>query len=283
MRGLWNEPQPLRSALDAMIIRTVELPIAGSPQDSLREFSASAAHHPLPDVVVLPELFTTGYVLDKLPSLALEEHEIAYHPLFLTASANRFWLVGGTLPVRCDRGLVNRLHVWNRDGELVHTTEKVHLFRHMSEDSVFTPGLPSGLFRLEGFEAGAAICYDLRFPEIFRRLVLKGAELIFVPAQWPARRKELFRSLLQARAAEAQVFVVGCNLGGEHLGVEFAGGGGVAAPSGEMLEGRTVADGVTDYDIDRSSIEETRAVIDCLSDRRADIYGDWFGSKNVPD
>ncbi|MBN1433389.1 hypothetical protein JW921_01425, partial [Candidatus Fermentibacterales bacterium] len=219
----------------------------------------------------------TGYVLDRLAALAVREGDLTDYPLFLTASANRMWLVGGSLPVMTGAGLVNRLPVWNREGELVHWTEKVHLFRQMHEDSAFIPGTPSGIFRLEEFEAAAALCYDLRFPEVFRRLVLMGAELIFVPAQWPARRAGLFRSLLRARAAEAQVFVVGCNLGGEHLGVEFGGGGGVALPTGDLLDGTAVSEGVTDFEIDRSLIADTRESIDCLSDRRPDAYGNWFG------
>ncbi len=76
---------------------------------------------------------------------------------------------------------------------------------------MFTPGMPSGVFDLDGVTVGASVCYDLRFPELFRRLALMGAELILVPAQWPEARQDLFRSFLRARAGEAQIFVAGCN------------------------------------------------------------------------
>jgi omega-amidase len=183
------------------------------------------------------------------------------------------WVVSGTLPVRTGLGVVNRMAVFSPDGAIAYETEKVHLFKQMGEDTAFFPGKCGGTFPFKGTKAAGIICYDLRFPELARRLVLDGAEILFVPAQWPAGRLELFRSLLRARAAEAQIFTVGCNLGGEHLGVMFNGGGGVAHPGGKMIKGRTVAEGVTDYDIELSDVALIRSRINCLEDRRPEEYG----------
>ncbi len=102
---------------------------------------------------------------------------------------------------------------------------------------------------------------------------MDGAEILFVPAQWPSGRLELFRSLLRARSAEAQIFTVGCNLGGEHLGVMFGGSGGVVHPGGKMIKGREVIEGVSDFEIDLTDVEEIRSHINCLDDRRPEEYG----------
>ena len=263
-----------------MIVRLVELGIEGTPEESMGRFLEAAVTGPLPHTVVLPELFTTGYVLDRIPELARSPEELPTLPAAGTAAEYGIWLVAGTLPVRAPEGVVNMMTVFSPDGELVYTTEKVHLFRQMGEDRAFVPGSSGGVFDYGGTTAGGIVCYDLRFPELSRRLTLSGAGIIFAPAQWPSGRRELFRSLLRARSAEAQAFTVGCNLGGEHLGVLFNGGGGIAHPGGNMVRGREVDEGVTDYEIDLSDVEAMREKINCLRDRRPEEYGlllEWRG------
>lgn len=260
-----------------MIIRLVELGIDGSPIENMQKFSEAAVISPLPDAAVFPELFTTGFVLDDIPSLALSEEDLNSLPASSAARENGMWIIGGTVPVKTEPGVVNRMIVYSPEGELVYQTDKVHLFRQMGEDRAFIPGKCGGTFPFMGTAGAGIVCYDLRFPELSRRLVLDGAEILFIPAQWPAGRLELFRSLLRARAAEAQIFTVGCNLGGEHLGVIFGGSGGVAHPGGKMIRGRSVVNGVTDYEIDLTDVEEMKTHINCLEDRRPQEYGTLIG------
>lgn len=256
-----------------MILRLVELGIEGSPADNMHRFSEAAVIPPLPDASALPELFTTGYVLDSIPSLALSEENLESIPLAAAAKDNEIWIIGGTLPVETEAGVVNRMVVYSPEGTLAYRTEKVHLFRQMGEDEAFIPGKCGGTFPFMETTAAGIVCYDLRFPELSRRLVLDGVEILFVPAQWPSGRLGLFRSLLRARAAEAQIFTVGCNLGGEHLGVLFGGGGGVVHPGGKMIKARSVTEGVSDFEINLSDVEEIRGHINCLEDRRPEEYG----------
>lgn len=256
-----------------MVIRLVQIDIEGTPDESMERFLQAAVMQPLPHTAVLPELFTTGYLLDSIPDLACSPGELVTLPPARAAGENSMWIVAGTLPVSEGGNVLNTMAVYGPDGELAYTTEKVHLFRQMGEDRAFTPGSCRGTFDYDSTTAGGIVCYDLRFPELSRRLALSGAEILFVPAQWPSGRRELFRSLLRARSAEAQVFTVGCNLGGEHLGVLFKGGGGVSHPGGKMVRGRDVAEGVTDYEIDLSEVREMRQRINCLADRRPEEYG----------
>lgn len=256
-----------------MILRLVELAIKGSPADNMNRFSQAAVIPPVPDAAVLPELFTTGYVLDRIPSIALSEEDLKHLPLAKAAKDNSIWIIGGSLPVKTKAGVVNRMVVYSPEGSLVYQTEKVHLFRQMGEDKAFIPGRCGGIFPFMETTAAGIVCYDLRFPELSRRLSLDGAEILFVPAQWPRARLELFRSLLRTRAAEAQIFTAGCNLGGEHLGVQFDGGGGVAHPGGKMIRARSVAEGISDYEINLLDVHKMRRRINCLEDRRPEEYG----------
>ena len=255
-----------------MILRLVEQQIRGTPGEAEEQAVEAASITPLPDAFMLPELFTTGYVLDRLPSLALDAAAEPLPLLRAFCAREGVWAVAGALPVSTPGGVVNRLHVISGGGAVVHRTEKAHLFRLMGEDSVFAPGSPSGAFRTPWMEAGAVICYDLRFPELSRSLALAGARILFVPAEWPEPRMELFRCLLRARSAEAQIFTAGCNPGGEHLGVRFGGGGAVSSPSGALLPWRDVAPGVRDFEIDPEEVPRVRQKIDCLSDRRPEVY-----------
>ncbi|MFO7948917.1 MAG: nitrilase-related carbon-nitrogen hydrolase [Candidatus Fermentibacteraceae bacterium] len=256
-----------------MRIRTVEHPIDRGPDEILGRYLESAVLEPVPDACVFPELFTVGYVLDQLPELALDPGEPEELPFPSLAAEYGMWLIPGTFPVRTEAGIVNRLHVYSPRGDLAHTTEKVHLFGQMGEDRVFGGGRPGGTFDMDGVTAGAIVCYDLRFPELARSLALDGCRIMFVPAQWPASRRGLFRCLLRARSAESQTFTVGCNLGGSHLGVDFCGGGAVARPSGELLDSEEVEEGVRDYLVDPSEVEEMRRKLSCIEDRRPDTYG----------
>lgn len=255
-----------------MILRLVEFAIEGSPAENMDKFSEAAVTSPVPDIAVLPELFTTGYVLDQIHDLALSAEDLPELPPAKAAERENVWIVAGSLPVRRPGGVVNEMVVYKPDGKIAYTTEKVHLFSEMGEDRAFIPGRCGGTFDLAGKTAGGIICYDLRFPELTRRMTLSGASIIFVPSQWPRARRKLFRSLLRARAAESQIFVAGCNIGGEHLGVIFNGGGGIAHPAGNMLKGSIISDGITDFEIEFGDVDEVRAHIDCLSDLRPDEY-----------
>lgn len=258
-----------------MIIRLAELPIEGHWNQCMEEAVKASELKPVPDVLLLPELFTIGFALDSIRENALEEGELSDLPLAEAARKNAVWIAGGTFPVRTDIGIVNMLPVFNSKGELVHTTQKTHLFRNMGEHTAFAAGIPAGVFDLKGIKAGASVCYDLRFPELFRKLALHGAEIMLIPAQWPKARNSIFRSLLRARSAEAQVFTAGCNLGGDHLGVSYQGGGGVASPSGDFIQPLEITEHLRDFIVHPEEVQSERSRIDCLSDRRPEVYGGY--------
>ena len=166
------------------------------------------------DVIILPELWTTGYYPTPVENFADKDGERTKE--FLCAAAQKFNvnIIGGSVIVSSGGKIFNRCHVVNRRGELAATYDKTHLFSFAKEDEVFCAGDKISTFELDGIKCGVAICYDLRFPEFFRKIALAGAEIIFIPAAWSLKRLTPRRILTKARAIENQIFVVFANSSG---------------------------------------------------------------------
>jgi predicted amidohydrolase len=172
----------------------------------------------------------------------------------------------GSLVERDETGrLFNTSVLLGSDGAVQASYRKIHLFGFgEGEPKLMTPG-----HRLVVYDGlGLATCYDLRFPELFRGLLGAGAEVVLMPAAWPAKRVAHWRLLAQARAVEDQVFVVACNTGGTHAGVPMGGGSIVVDPWGSVLAEAGTGEEVLVVDIDRDLVGRTRASFPVLADRR---------------
>lgn len=185
----------------------------GDPEGNRREAAgwlqrAAAAGA---QVAVLPELWTTAYALDRIDDLADQDGHPTLPWLKEQARDLNLHIVAGSVADRRGGRTYNTAFVVDREGQLVGTYDKVHLFRLMDEHKALAAGGWPGSFRLEGVPCGVEICYDLRFPELSRTLALAGAQVLFVPAEWPKPRLHHWRSLLIARAIENQAFVIGVN------------------------------------------------------------------------
>jgi predicted amidohydrolase len=115
---------------------------------------------------------------------------------------------------------------------------------------------------------GLATCYDLRFPEMFRALLDGGAEVVLMPAAWPAKRVHHWRLLTLARAVENQSYVVACNTAGTHAGVPMGGGSMVVDPWGDVLAEGGTGEEVLVADLDLELLRSTRESFPVLADRR---------------
>ncbi len=117
-----------------------------------------------------------------------------------------------------------------------------------------------------------AICYDIRFCEYIRKLVLLGAEVLFVSAQWPRSRREHWITLLRARAIENQIYVVACNRCGVEKGGAFAGRSAVIAPDGTYLAQAGEEETVLWATLDSMAVQKTRNSIPIFRDRVPELY-----------
>jgi predicted amidohydrolase len=158
------------------------------------------------------------------------------------------------------------------NGVLAGVYRKLHLFSLLGEDRAFDSGDRWLLADTSLGKVGVIICYDLRFPELSRRLALEGADVICVPAQWPKPRQEHWRTLLRARAIENQLFVVACNTCGLIGKLDFFGMSMIIGPKGEVLAEAGEAAGEIGAHLDLQSMADWRAQIPCFNDRRPALY-----------
>lgn len=163
------------------------------------------------DIVVLPELWNTGYFPAPLEKYADKNAERTAEFLSDMAKKLNINIVGGSVVAEVDGQFYNRCLVSNRRGEIVATYDKTHLFTFAGEDKVFTPGKEVVTVDLDGIKCGLAICYDLRFPEFIRKLALAGTKILCVPSSWTLLRLAPRQVLTKARAIENQFFVVFVN------------------------------------------------------------------------
>ena len=163
------------------------------------------------DIVVLPELWNTGYFPTPLENYADKNAERTMDFISKLSKELNINIVGGSVAVEVDGQFYNRCLVSNRKGDIVATYDKAHLFTFAGEEKVFTPGDKIVTVELDGITCGLAICYDLRFPEFIRKIALMGAEILFVPSAWSLLRLVPRQILTKARAIENQIFVIFVN------------------------------------------------------------------------
>ncbi|UCG61188.1 MAG: hypothetical protein JSV52_12805 [Candidatus Zixiibacteriota bacterium] len=178
-----------------------------------------------PDIICFPELATSGCLYKGGTGVDIDE-------LIKSLSGFSFSIFVG-FPREHGEQLYNS-YMYFKDGDY-KVYDKINLFPPMNEPDVYTPGEVPGLVETEFGLLGVAICYDLRFPELFQRLAGSGARVIFVPAAFPRVRIDDWKELIVQRAAESGVHVVGINAVGNDGVNEFGGCTMVADPLGKVL------------------------------------------------
>jgi predicted amidohydrolase len=223
------------------------------------------------DLVVLPELWIPGaFGYQGYEPSATELPGAVITSLAAVARDIDAHVLAGTVIERDGNELHNTAVLISPEGAIVHTYRKVHLFGFdHGEAETLTPGDDVSTYALPGFTTmGMTTCYDLRFPELYRLLLDAGAQLVVVPAGWPAARLDHWLLLLRARALEDQLFVVGCNQVGNQEGVELAGHSVVVDPWGRIIAEAGADEEVLTVDIDLALVAKIRAEFPVLRDRR---------------
>lgn len=200
--------------------------------------------------------------------------------LMQQARRHRIWLVGGTVPLACDDPDRVRAAclLFNERGEQVARYDKMHLFdvhvqesgENYTESETIEPGDDVIVVDTPFGRLGLAVCYDLRFPELFRRMVDDGMELVAVPSAFTAiTGKAHWETLVRARAVENLCYVIAAAQGGYHAsGRETHGHTMVVEPWGTVVDRLARGSGVVRADIDSARLEKTRKSFPALQHRR---------------
>lgn len=224
------------------------------------------------DLVLFPELWSTGYDLDnwELHATGLDE---GVFELIRGFSKDYKIAVGGSLLEKYNERAYNTFVLFGSGGNFLAAYRKIHLFRLMEEDQWLTGGEELVIADKPWGPVGLAICYDLRFPEMFRTYAVSGVPLTLVVAEWPEKRIEHWRVLLRARAIENQMYIAAVNRVGESKGEIFGGFSAIVDPWGELLVEGDDAESLITAEIDLGKVGHIRKLIPVMDDRRAEIYG----------
>ena len=224
------------------------------------------------DLILFPELWSTAYDLTNASRYASTLDVGLFADLSALAKRTGIFLLGSTLSLLDENKFGNTLTVFAPDGTLLADYSKIHLFRLMDEHQHLTAGDQPVTIDLPSGRAGLAICYDLRFPELFRGYALAGAEMTFLPAEWPNPRLVHWQTLVRARAIENQMFMFACNRVGRDPRNEFFGHSMAVDPWGEILAEGGEGEELLTLTVDLSKVQEARRRIPILSDRRPEVY-----------
>ena len=154
----------------------------------------------------------------------------------------------------------NTALVTGKDGRILASYAKIHLFSPSHEDNMFIPGTELGIFSLDSLTCGIAICYDLRFPALFRVYAHKGVQAVFVPSAWPLSRVRFWELFITARAAENQMYVVGVNTTGKTPVDVYSGASITADPHGVIISRANESEQLLFSDIDQEEVVRARNI-----------------------
>jgi len=224
------------------------------------------------DIIVLPEMFNTGFSMN-LAAVSDEGIGETTSVLSEIAKKNNINLIAG-FPIKTpaeEKGR-NMAVTYDRKGMLLAAYTKMHSFCLAEEQKYYISGDNVTTFDIDGVPSSMFICYDLRFPEVFRK-VAKRVQSIFVIASWPSERIDHWHALLKARAIENQCFMIGVNRTGiDGNGIGYCGSSCVIDPMGSFICSGDKSDEYIVCNFDPARVNEVRSRFPFLKDMR--LYND---------
>ena len=220
-------------------------------------------------LLLLPEMFATGFSMNA-DSIAEAVDGPTAQFVAKLARENGLYVLAGLVIKSDERSSQprNEALLFNPSGQQLCRYAKVHRFSFAGEHEHYAAGATPVSCTIEGWKVQPTICYDLRFPELFRASNVRGAELICVIANWPAARDSHWLALLKARAIENQAYVAAVNRCGRDPNGEYSGHSQIITPRGEVIEDAGEVEGVIQAELDLEEVREYRAKFPALNDVR---------------
>jgi len=232
------------------------------------------------EIVVLPEMYNCPYTREYFKKYAVLGHSSAVAAMSSWARELGILLVGGSVPETEGDKIYNTCFVFDKQGRQIARHRKVHLFdvdlpnMRFRESSTFTPGEDITVFDTEYGKMGCAVCFDVRFPELFRAMAVQGAKIIFLPAQFnTVTGSAHWEMTLRMRAVDNELFVVGASAA-RYEGFNYLcwGHSAVADPYGELIAQCDEKEQIVYADINLDRVDEVRGILPTFRRLRRDVY-----------
>ena len=226
------------------------------------------------DLIVLPELWNVGFFnYDMYKDFSEPIDGETASAISKKAKELGSWVFSGSFVEKRGDNYYNTSILFDRNGKNIAEYRKMHLFTYKSrEPEVLTPGEELTVANTEFGRIGLATCYDLRFPELFRKMTVDmGAEYFLITSGWPYPRVEAWNALNQARALENTCYLVSCNAVGVNLGIRFAGHSQIVDPWGYVIASSGYEEIIVRAEIDANNVKRIRKEFPVLNDRRLKI------------
>ena len=221
-------------------------------------------------VILLPELWTTGYCLERVHLLA--ETKTGPSIIGLRKLARRYGVtIAGSIAEKSHKGIFNTAYVVNQDG-LLGRYRKIHLVPFMSETTYLKAGHALPVFHSNGVKFAVTICYDLRFPELIALLGYQKIDLYLNTAAYIVPRLEHWRIMLRARAIENQFFVLAASRVGHDGTYTYFGHSLIIDPLGKILAEAGESEEIITAELDLGYLQEVRKQLPLLDNRRPALY-----------
>ncbi len=214
-------------------------------------------------MILFPEMSFTGFSMNTTHTGEIELNTLSA----IKAMAKKNKVSVGFGWVKKTEGKCQNVYtILNDEGEVISSYAKIHPFSYSGEDKYFVGGEKVVTYDVGGVPFSSFICYDLRFPEVFRAIA-DFVHAVIVPANWPAKRAEQWKTLLRARAIENQVYVFAVNCVGDMGGQYYSGDSCVINPDGKILQMLSNQEGVLSFEFE-DDVEKYRNEFPVLKDRK---------------
>ena len=245
-------------------LQVLEKNKAGNVAHGLELLRQAAKEH---DIVVLPEVWPTGYSLGHLQQEAESFESDLIKDICQIAKENECSILAGSIPMSHDGKIYNTSVAVSKNGSIVNYYDKVHLFGLFNEEQFFAPGQRFNAFELDGICCGSTICYDLRFP-VWARNCGNEYDLLIYVANWPTARISSWDTLLPARAVENEAYVCGCNrIGEDNMGFAHVGHSAVYDyKGGNILAFNPDEEGIKLVELNKEGLDRFRSKFPAFKD-----------------
>lgn len=229
------------------------------------------------DMICFPEMWTTGFDWASNQRIATDQEKIIDRVAEM-ARQYRIWINGSMLALNEEGKVANTSILFDATGKRAGTYRKTHLFTMFHEDDHMAPGNALCTVQTPWGLIGLSVCYDIRFPELFRTYALKGVKIQLNPMAFPYPRLQHWKVLIRARAIENQMYLIGTNqVGSEDFGsdgvITYFGDSTIIDPWGEtVVEAGEKEESLLTATIEIDKVDQVRSKMKVLNDRRPDLY-----------